>query len=160
LQKKMKILQIIPNLKKDGAERLVLDICTELAKRNSVEVKLAVFSNANNYIDTSKNINIVDLKTNISLSVTKRNQLNITQLQELMNNFEPDIIHSHSFEAEIVSRSCYYPKAKWFSHCHDNMIQLKIFEFNASSNKTRLTNFYEKKYLLDRYKINGGTHFI
>ena len=40
----MKILHIIPSLMAGGAERLVIDICNELDKRNDLEVKLLVLS--------------------------------------------------------------------------------------------------------------------
>ena len=45
----LKVLHIIPNLLKGGAERLVLDICNELEKRVDVKVKLITFRNDNDY---------------------------------------------------------------------------------------------------------------
>ena len=156
----LKILQIIPNLRKGGAERLILDIVNELSNRKDVEVKLVVFSKENAYLSNSDNIEVTQVNTSTSLSIYKKNKLEIDELQKIIKDFQPDIIHSHLFMSEIVSRSCYYPNAKWFSHCHDNMIQFENFELNTLTNKAKLTNFYEKKYLFNRYKINGGTHFI
>ena len=40
----MKILHIIPSLSIGGAERLVVDICNELNRRDDAEVKLLVLS--------------------------------------------------------------------------------------------------------------------
>jgi glycosyltransferase involved in cell wall biosynthesis len=40
------------------------------------------------------------------------------------------------------------------------MVQFKNFDFNTLMNKEQLTNQYEKKYLFNCYKKNGGTTFI
>jgi len=157
---RLKILHIIPNLKKGGAERLVLDICTELASRKGIEVKLVVFSDSNDYLDASQYVDLSVIDCQVRLSVLKKNKIQVNKLQSFIDNFQPDIIHSHLFEAEIVSRSCYYPKAKWFSHCHDNMVQFESFGLSTLLNKNKLTNFYEKNYLFNRYKKNGGTKFL
>ena len=45
----MKILHIIPSLRKGGAERLVLDICNEVINQQNIEVKLVTFSEENEY---------------------------------------------------------------------------------------------------------------
>jgi glycosyltransferase involved in cell wall biosynthesis len=64
------------------------------------------------------------------------------------------------FEAELISRTVTYPSAKWFSHCHDNMIQMRQFSLSTLFKKSYFTNYYEKRYLFKRYTKNGGTHFL
>ena len=59
-----------------------------------------------------------------------------------MNEFKPDIIHSHLFEAELVSRFCNYKNARWYSHLHDNMVQLERLSWHSISKKN-LTNFFK-----------------
>jgi len=153
----MKIIHIIPSLQTGGAERLCLDICKELSNRSDLIVKLYILRNINHF---ERHKFIKSIPSSIKLSITKKNQFNISLLQKEIENFKPDIIHSHLFEAEIVSRSINYPKARWFSHFHDNMPQLDNFSYLSIFDKQKLTNFYEKYYLLKRYKINGGNHFI
>jgi hypothetical protein len=46
----MKILHIIPELNKGGAERLVIDVCQELQKREEIEICLVVFRPRNTYV--------------------------------------------------------------------------------------------------------------
>ncbi|MBO4543233.1 MAG: glycosyltransferase [Bacteroidales bacterium] len=156
----LRILHIIPRLNKGGAERLCLDICRHLTGREGVQVRLITFSNENAYPDLTKNIDWQVVPARIQLSLHHPNRLQVEALQQAIEDFAPDIIHTHLFEAEIVSRSCDYPQAKWFSHCHDNMKQFRNFSFNTLFDKELLTNFYEKKYLLSRYKANGGTAFL
>lgn len=156
----MLILHIIPRLRKGGAERLCLDICNQLQKCEGVQVRLITFSDDNAYPTLTQNIDWQVIPATVQLSVTHKNVLNVAALQKAIEDFAPDVIHTHLFEAEIVSRSCYYPKAKWFSHCHDNMRQFRNFSIKVLFNKELLTNYYEKRYLLSRYKANGGTTFV
>ena len=156
----MRILHIIPRLNKGGAERLCLDICNQLQKRENVQVRLITFSGENQFSFLTKDIDWQVVPASVQLSVFHKNVLNIDALQKAIEDFAPDVIHTHLFEAEIVSRSCYYPKAKWFSHCHDNMRQFCNLGFRTMFNKQLLTNYFEKRYLFSRYKANGGNTFI
>jgi glycosyltransferase involved in cell wall biosynthesis len=156
----MKIIQIIPSLRKGGAERLVLDILREFLSRKNIQMKLVIFRNELDYSIEDIEEYTTILPSSVSLSL-KRNPISqIDKLQKFIEEFQPNIIHSHLFEAELVSRFCYYPEAKWFSHIHDNMVQLKKISLKSLSNKQALTNYYEKTVLFKNYQKNGGTHFI
>jgi len=156
----MKILHIIPSLRKGGAERLALDMCKGLAEVSGIVVKMICFSDCNDYKDLSVLQQVEVIPSVISLSLYKKNKFRIQELQREIEQFAPDIIHTHLFEAEIISRCVHYPHAKWFSHCHDNMIQFENFSWKTLFSKRKLTNFYEKMFLMRCYKKNGGTHFI
>lgn len=156
----LRILHIIPRLNKGGAERLCLDICNQLQKHNDVQVRLISFSDENNYPFLTENIDWQVVPASVRLSVLHKNVLNVEALQKAIDDFAPDVIHTHLFEAEIVSRSCHYPQAKWFSHCHDNMKQFRNFSIKTMFNKELLTNYLEKHYLFSWYKANGGTRFL
>ena len=155
----MKILHIIPTLSKGGAERLVLDIIQNLNKKDNIAVRLVIFRDEIKY-DISEIRELISiLHCSVTLSLIRKWQVNISLLQNYMDDFQPDVIHTHLFEAELVSRFCHYPKAHWFSHVHDNMVQLKNWSWWSLS-KTNITNWYEKQILFNQYKKNGGTHFI
>ena len=144
----MKILHIIPSLGKGGAERLVLDICNEVINQKNIEVKLISFSEKNEYQFLTKNIDWEIIPSKFIPSVTKKATIDITLLQEKIDAFQPDIIHTHLYEAEMVLSQINIGKAKRFSHFHDNMIQLdNSLLFNVSL-KNRITNFYERNFLI------------
>jgi glycosyltransferase involved in cell wall biosynthesis len=147
-------------LNKGGAERLCLDICNQLQKRDGVQVRLITFSDENHYPFLAENLDWQVIPASVQLSIFHQNVLNIDALQKAIEDFAPDVIHTHLFEAEIVSRSCNYPQAKWFSHCHDNMRQFRNFDIKTLFNKQLLTNYFEKRYLFSRYQANGGNTFI
>ncbi len=154
------IVHIIPNLRKGGAERLVIDIVSKLSKKDNVNIRLVLLENKIEFdvVNIKQFIHIV--QSSIKLSFTKKNKFEIDTLQSFINDFRPNIIHTHLFEAEIISRSCYYPHARWYSHCHNNMVQFRNFDIKTLFNKKYLTNYYEKKYVFKSYQKNGGTHFI
>jgi len=156
----MKILHIIPNLRKGGAERLVIDIVRALSANQGVQMKLILFENKIEYHvdDLLSRIEIVPSR--VRLSVLGKNTFEIEKLQQAIETFNPEIIHTHLFEAEIISRSCYYPKAKWFSHGHDRMRPFNNLKLSSFVNKRKLTDYFERRYLFQRYKINSGSHFI
>ena len=156
----MRVLHILPYLRKGGAQRLALDICLELQKKEDTVVRVISFVDENDFPFLTQNLDWQIIPASVLLSVTHKNTLKIDVLQKAIEEFAPDVIHTHLFEAEIVSRSCYYPKAKWISHCHDNMRQFCNFSIKTLFNKELLTNYYEKHYLLSRYKANGGTTFV
>lgn len=146
----MKILHIIPSLRTGGAERLVLDICNELKKQGH-EVKLVYFYDRNDYQYLSEQINPLLLPIHVRPSVLGKWDINLEPLNELIRSFKPDVIHSHLFEAEILSRENLFKGIKYFSHCHDNMPQLRNFSFGTVFQKSRLTDFYEKQHLINKY---------
>lgn len=155
----MKILHIIPTLAKGGAERLVLDIIKQLNKKDTIEARLVIFRDEIKYDISEIKEFISIIPSFVKLSLTKKWILNVSDLKDYIDNFEPDVVHSHLFEAELVSRFCNYPKARWFSHLHDNMVQLKKWSWSSFS-KSSITNWYEKQILFRQYKKNGGTNFI
>jgi len=156
----VRILHIIPNLKKGGAERLVIDIVRALVVDLSIQIKLILFENKIEYQIDDLLFFIEIVPSRVQLSVLGKNIFEIDNLQKAIDNFNPDIIHTHLFQAEIISRSCIFQNAQWFSHSHDRMKSFRKFKFKALLSKKQLTDYYERKYLLSRYKKNGGTHFI
>lgn len=156
----MKIILIIPSLRKGGAERLVIDILRQFLSHKEIKIKVVIFRNEIEYAidDIVENIKIIP--SSVYISLKGKRILQIDKLQNFIEEFKPNIIHTHLFESELVSRFCFYPKARWFSHLHDNIVQLRNFSFNTLLNKKALTNYYEKRILFKNYQKNGGTHFI
>jgi glycosyltransferase involved in cell wall biosynthesis len=148
----MKILQIIPSLGKGGAERLVLDICCELKNRTDIEVALVVFSTKNEYEFISKNISVSILDVKVIPSLTGKMEVDVKALQSFIEIFKPDIIHSHLFETEMVLSQISYPNALYFVHFHDNMKQFKQFTWNVFLSKKNITNYFERKLVLNGYR--------
>jgi glycosyltransferase involved in cell wall biosynthesis len=146
----LKILHIIPNLKKGGAERLVLNICNEIQKKNNITITLITFSAHNDYENISQEINWLVIPSEFTPSISGKSVLNIIKLQKYISQHRPDIIHTHLWEAEILCSQINYGNAKSFTHFHDNIFQLKNTIIPLS--KKELTNLYERKIVVNNYK--------
>jgi len=153
----LKILQIIPNLRKGGAERLVLDICNELQKRSDIQIKLITFSDANEYKTQTDNIDWTVIPSKVTPSIKGKPLIKIQPLQNFIFDYCPDIIHTHLWESEIVLSKIEAPQAKWFGHFHSSMSQLKNLIIPTS--KKDLTDFYEKR-LITKHYFNVKKEFI
>lgn len=150
----MRILHFIPSLNKGGAERLALDTCIALQEQGH-EVLLLVLSSVNHYSFLSKQLNYKVISTQIQLSLWKKNKVNVEELQQEIDKFNPDIIHSHLFEAEINLAFCKVPiHCKRVVHFHDNMKQMQAFSLQTFLVKEQLTNYYERNLVLKNLKEN------
>lgn len=161
----MKIAYIIPTLGGGGAEVLLGSVIEELHKRNHKILLICIhdhhqtFKNFPNKDFILNEIKPVFVKTRVSFSLKKVKINELESIKKLIDDFKPDIIHSHLFESEIISRSYIYSKAKYFSHGHDNMIQLKKLSFETISSKRNLSNYIERRWLIKQY-LKSNTNFV
>ena len=91
----LKILHIIPRIRKGGAERLVLDIVTELQKRQDVQVKLVTFGDENAYQADYPIIHPMVIPSWVNASMFKPCIYHIRELQSFVESYAPDVIHTH-----------------------------------------------------------------
>ena len=115
----MRIIEIIPFLYPlGGAERLVINLTSSIAKRKEDEVLLISLytKNKNKIVDeliNRKDINIVflDKKRGVDLKCSKR-------LKKVVNDFKPDVIHCHLDSLITVWLSKVFKKYKTFYTFH------------------------------------------
>lgn len=134
-----------------GAERLVIDICNELDKRNDTEIKLLALSDRIDFDDKKISFDYLVIQSHLNLSLKTSNYADLMEFETTVKEFKPDIIHSHLFEAELLSRWKIFPETTYVTHCHDNMSQISGFS-RKKTLKKNITDFYEKKLLFKRYK--------
>lgn len=149
----MKVLHVIPNLFKGGAQRLVIDICNELSKHNRIDCKLLVLSNVKNeFLHLSESIDITYVSVEFSLSIFSKNKLRISPYEVFIDEFQPDIIHSHLYFSELICHEKPRKNITYITHFHNNIGQLSNFKFMSLFSKKAISDYYEKKRLLFKYK--------
>lgn len=153
----MKILFIIPILGGGGAEILLGNIAEHLNRLNH-EVKIIclhnhheTYRNFPNLDYIANHIRPIIVNCNIQFSFIKKNKIDNSEYLKVINEFNPEIIHSHLFESELLSYSEIRPNTRYFSHSHDNMPQLKKFSIDVLFSKKKLANFYESIWLKSKY---------
>lgn len=148
----MRIMHVIPSLKKGGAERLTVDICNHLQLREGVEVLLVTLSNVNDYVHLCEKVNIIQVNADVTPSIKGEDLVELNEFKKIIDSFNPNIIHTHLFKAEITAKWEANKGVKYFTHCHDNMKQLKSFSLKDIMSKKRITELYERRLILKRYR--------
>jgi glycosyltransferase involved in cell wall biosynthesis len=149
----MKILHVIPNLLKGGAQRLVIDICIELSKNPTLDCKILVLSKSvNEFQYCSSKLDITFCKVKFQLSMLKKNQINIDSYENFIDDFKPDIIHSHLYFSELVCHENPRSNIKYVSHLHSNRTEFKPKNLSNFFHKKTYFQLFEKIRLVNKYK--------
>ena len=75
------------------------------------------------------------IQSHLSLSLKTSNYADLKEFENTVEEFKPDIIHSHLFEAELLSRWKVFPEITYVTHCHNNMSQVIFFSGKKSLKK-------------------------
>lgn len=145
----MRILHVIPTLAKGGAERITIDVCKALTLQGH-EVKLLVLHPVNDYAFMTADIDVTFLDLKFQYSIKGKHQGNINEFELFIKKFQPEVIHSHLFESEILLSLINYNQAKYIVHFHDNMPQLGKWQGKWS--KSHIIHYIVRKRVLISYK--------
>jgi len=119
----MRILHVIPKLVIGGAEQFALNLVHGLNELPGVESLLVYWEPIFQFEDAMK-MHTRKINLEVDLGLGRINKIKLKEWDNLVNEFQPDIIHSHLFQAELVARASSRPNIRYFSSVHDNMHQL------------------------------------
>ncbi|MCZ4407258.1 glycosyltransferase [Cryomorphaceae bacterium 1068] len=156
--RKLRILQVIKSMSKGGAERYAADLTKALTEAGH-ETKLVSFSEENEYVNLTSEIDFCICKSVVQPSISGKSIVQIDEYRTLVKKFNPDVIHSHLFKSEMISREYIHPNTVYISTCQNNMEELDTFSISDAFSKRKFTNLYEKNWMLKRYKACNN-HFI
>jgi len=155
----LKILFAITNLNKGGAERIALDICNELKSRSNVELKLVVFEAQNEYPFLTKDLDIILCNSKISYSILGKDKHEVSRFEAIVNDFKPNVIHTHLQVAEHLARQIPHKEILYISHYHENCLLNILPLSKILSNKKDFVFEYDRRQLLKKYR-KCNNHFI
>ena len=135
----MRVVHVIRSLLKSGAERLCIDICNELKNHNDVECLLIVLDEINEFPELTKDLNIIYCNSKVRPSILGKSLIDTEEYCKIINDFKPDLIHSHLFWSEILTRQVIFPNITYVTHCHDSMVELHNFSIKTLLSKQKLT---------------------
>lgn len=153
----LKILFTISSLGKGGAERFLLDLITELDNYSNIKYKIAVCNKEIKYEEFINHPKAVFLNYQpFSLHRKNFNQ----KYTELLNDFQPDIIHANLFLGEFVTAYDVHPNIKYVCHGHDNMIQFFPLKGKDYFSKEKILHALEYRFLKKQKYAKVPTYFI
>ncbi|MBX7108845.1 MAG: glycosyltransferase [Chitinophagales bacterium] len=149
---KIRVAHVIYNLQRGGAERLTLDICRELNKRNDFESVLIVFDDRNDFPEATGDINIVRCSSTVVLKFPWNVVSDLADWNHIMTKQKPDIIHSHLFYADWVSREHLYKDIAYFSHIHGITTQYERLSAGQWLSRQHAIRLVTGRHIRKRYK--------
>lgn len=157
VSEKIKVLFLITDLGKGGAERSITDLCLEFKKRNDIECVIGSLLPNNDFPEATENLNVVflDYKSN---SLFKKAYT--PKYHKLIEDFKPHIIHSNRFLAEFLTLENLNPEIKYVCHGRDNMVQLANLSLRTFFSKKLLLNYFEKMQLVFKKYSKVTTWFV
>ena len=155
--KKIKVLHLITDLGKGGAERFLVDLCNQMINDDRFEVCIGSLFDNNQYpdLDIRIPVHFIDFPL---FSLRKKNECE--NYNKLLNSFKPDIIHTHRFLGEFLSSYYLDSSIQYVTHGHDNMIQLSPFSLKSLKNKESFLQLIEKNWLKRKKYNKVPTWFI
>jgi D-inositol-3-phosphate glycosyltransferase len=163
--RKLKILYIIRTMGCGGAEVLLAAIARKMIERGHEVAVVCVLPHHHtwpNFPDREKFEKVVPLRIlggEVNFRFLKQPKIENEKYVAFVKDFKPDVIHAHLYMSELFAQSTIFENVKYFSHGHDNMPQLRRFGMKTLFNKTLLTNWWERRWLMKQYK-KSKTHFI
>ena len=146
----LRVLYLITDFAKGGAERFLIDLATALRARDDVDFVIGSLYAQDLYGALTDDLPIEQLDFQ-TFSLTGRNAC--PAYEELLDRFRPDVVHTHRFLAEFLSSYYVSPDIAYVCHGHDNMVQLERFSWRTVSNRQAFLNFCERRHLV-RHKYN------
>ncbi|MCF8461084.1 MAG: glycosyltransferase family 4 protein [Flavobacteriales bacterium] len=117
MSRSLRVLQVIPSLGRGGAERLCLNISSELIKLGH-QVEIVVFRDQNDYPELDTNLKVHVIPSQVSYSLLRKDIINTEAFDSFVAKFNPDIVHTHLLETEFVTRHNHLKTAVYLTHWH------------------------------------------
>lgn len=113
----LRIVHVIPDLRKGGAERLVLDMAHQHVS-NGHTVNVITFRDRDDYPDLSGDLQIETIKADVVYRLGGKDVIETNAFDARIRELNPDIIQSHLTEAEFISRHNPISSAVYVTHWH------------------------------------------
>ena len=148
----IRILHVIPNLVKGGAQRIALDICNELETRPEVEVVLLYWEGENQFEFLSKNLEVHKINIQYELSFSGQHKINISEYEAFVDDFNKKIegyriVHNKDVVSSVPPKTFDYAHISLGICYNENNSEYVICEKDESCNITECSSNDHLNYL-------------
>lgn len=154
----MRILQIISSLQRGGAERLVLDLSQKLVELGH-EVLIVQLRPQTAYAELGLQLTVKVAPGSVYYSLLGSDQIDVDNYESVVDEFKPDVIHSHLIDSELVSRHNLREGVAYVTHWHGCPSLTNPVPFTERFSREYVWKWNTKRILLSRYKTCRN-HFI
>ena len=153
----LRVLHLINDLGKGGAQRFVSGLCCALNERPDVEARIGALYPENEYREATRTTPIVVLGYEPH-SILRRTEC--PEYRRLLEDFRPQVIHTNLFLAEFLSAQHVQADAVYVCHGHDNMWQFEPLSGWDLLRREKLLPRYEVLLLRARKYARTRTYFV
>lgn len=136
---------------KGGAERYAADVSIALQNLGH-EVILVVFESKNEYRFLTDKIDYRVSNSFVQPSISKNHTIETSEFDDLVDEFDPDIIHSHLFKTEMTTRQRVLDDVTYVTTCQNNMPEFSNLTTGNLTKKSTWTRQYEKQWMIKKYR--------
>jgi len=151
MKEKLKIIQAIQGMSKGGAERYAADVSIALQSLGH-QVKLVNFGTSNAYPFLTDQLDYETCNSFVQPSISGKSKIHIKDWENIIADFEPDIIHTHLFKAEMTAKYKIHPGVTYVSTCQNNMPEFQELKLSKTLSKLTWTRQYEKQWMIKKYR--------
>lgn len=153
----LRVLFVITDLGKGGAERFLLDLCRAFERRKDIEFLIAALYDNDRYGELSAGLPVVQLDYQ---TFSLRRPTPNLRWARLLDEFAPNVVHSHRFLGEFITAQSVRPKVAYVCHGHDNMVQFRKPSLATFLDRGKLANWIERRHLIRHKYRRVRTSFI
>ena len=154
---RLRILFLITDLVKGGAERFLIDLCTALLNRPDVEFVIGSLFDNNEFRELTARLPIVQLHyAPFSLTAARE----YASYRSILQEFKPHIVHTHRYLAEFLSAQHVSQDITYVCHGHDAMVQFARPGLGTWFDRAAVTNWLEKRHLIRNKYRRVRTSFV
>jgi glycosyltransferase involved in cell wall biosynthesis len=153
----LRVLYLITDFAKGGAERFLIDLAAVLRRRDDVEFVIGSLYEHDLYGALTDGLPIEQLDFQ---TFSLRGPNRCPAYERLLERFRPDVVHTHRFLAEFLSSYYVSPDIAYVCHGHDNMVQLERPSWRTFTSRGALMNFIERRHLIRNKYDKVRTAFI
>jgi len=153
----LRVLFLITDLGKGGAERFLLDLCRVLERRGDVELVIGSLLDDNRYPEQSAGLPVVQLDYE-PFSFSRPS--GYARYRALLDDFRPHVVSTHRYLAEFLSGHHVRDNVAYVCHCHDNMVQFARPGLGSLLDAEARANWLEKRWLIRHKYRRVRTRFV
>ena len=85
-------------------------------------------------------------------SITSKSVIEVDDFLSIVAKFKPDIIHSHLFHTELLTRHLTDENITYVTSCQNNMPEFENMLIQNIFKKSSLAKYFEKLWIINKYK--------